>query len=125
MAKSVRDASFAVLKVLELDYDDRCRNEDEFLGEDVALLEPGSILPMVGQVADLPEAEMLRCHMPTYSVSFHRTGQPEVEVSFCFTCDNARTREGRDAGGFTFKGKSRTALALLDMFRSHDPTSMA
>jgi hypothetical protein len=72
-------------------------------------------------IAALPEAEQMRCFVPSYGIRLRTESSVLAEVAFCFRCHNALAFPGEHtpnlANWFTFDPDSAPARHLLALFR--------
>ena len=72
-------------------------------------------------IASLPEAEQMRCFVPSYGIRLRTETSVLAEVAFCFQCHNAlgvpSAHTANLPSWFTFDPDSTPAQQLLRMFR--------
>ncbi|NBH07871.1 hypothetical protein [Amycolatopsis sp. SID8362] len=79
---------------------------------------------LVGLVADLPDADMMRCYHPVYALRAHGAEGVLFELAFCFRCHNALGFAGGAQTGLEgFDADSPAGQELLGRFRAADPNA--
>ncbi|WP_329104063.1 hypothetical protein OG792_28595 [Micromonospora sp. NBC_01699] len=123
LIEGARDVREIDVIAVELDRDPHWGGWDTVPGDVIGTWEDERVHEVLGLVAALPEAEGMRCFVPSYAIRLRRGWSTLAEVAFCFQCHNGLllTSGIADTDMFTFDPDSKPAVELLRRFRALRP----
>ncbi len=92
-----------------------------FAGTMLVELDRSEAAQILRRLRGLTPGKQKRCHSPRYSLTMTGPDLAECEISFCFDCNNGRTRVEDSPGWITFDAMSHAASELLRHIKKFDP----